>query len=67
MAAGNRGAGRRDEGHHPGGRLGNSPLSSHAGEQQTAASGVRQTDDLLPPLDADVGRHPRGAGDLNPP
>ncbi len=32
-------------------------------DQQAAAAGVRQADDLLPAQRADAGRHPRGPGD----
>ena len=51
--------GARDEGHRPGRRLGHAALPDDAGDQQAAAAGLRQADDLLPARDADAGRHPR--------
>ena len=53
-------AGRRShEGHHSGRRLGHAALPADARDQQAAAAGLRQADDLLSAVDADAGRHPR--------
>ena len=51
---------RDHEGHHPGRRLGHASAPDHAGHQQAAHAGLRQADGLLPAVDADDGRHPRG-------
>ena len=45
--------------HHPRRRLRHPAASGHAGDQQAAAAGLRQADDLLPAEHADAGRHPR--------
>src|SRR3546814_1827126 len=34
--------------HHPSRRLGHAAVSDHPGDQQAAAAGLRQADDLLP-------------------
>ena len=39
------------------GGAGTAPLSADAHHQQTTAAGLRQTDDLLPALDAHAGGH----------
>ena len=44
------------EGHHPGRRLRHPAASAHPRDQQAAAAGLRQADDLLPAVDADAGR-----------
>ena len=49
---------RTDEGHRSGRRLRHAALPDDAGDQQAAAAGLRQADDLLPDRDADAGRHP---------
>ncbi len=48
---------------HPGGRHRIAPPPDHACGEQAAGAGLRQADDLLPALDADARRDPRGAGD----
>ena len=48
--------------HHPGRRFRHAAVSADPGRQQAAAAGLRQADDLLPAVDADARRHPRGAG-----
>ena len=53
------------QGHHPGRRLGDAALSHHPRGEQAAPAGLRQADDLLPAVDADARRHPRGAPDLD--
>ena len=40
-------------------RLRHTPLAAAHTRQQTTDAGIRQTDDLLPALDADARRHPR--------
>ena len=45
------------------GGSGHPPLSDHPGRQQAAVTGVRQTDDLLPAVHVDDGRHSRRPGD----
>ena len=49
------------EGHHPRRRLGHAAAPHHPGHLQAAHADLRQADGLLPALDADDGRHPRGA------
>ena len=51
---------------HPGGRHRQPALPDHPGRQQAAHAGLRQADDLLPALDADDGRRPRGPGHHHP-
>ncbi len=53
---------KRDEGHHPGRRRRHPAAPGHACDQQAAAAGLRQADDLLPAVDADAGGHPRDPG-----
>ena len=50
-----------DEGHHPGRRLRHQASPRDPGDQQAAAAGLRQADDLLPDVGPDAGadqRHP---------
>jgi hypothetical protein len=49
------------QGHHPGRRFRHAPVSDHQGDQQAAAAGVRQADDLLPAERAHARGHPRSA------
>ena len=51
---------------HPGRRHRQPAVPDHAGGQQAAHAGLRQADDLLPAVDADDGRHPRGPGHHHP-
>ena len=53
------------QGHHPGRRLGHAALPDHPRGEQAAPAGLRQADDLLPAVDADARRDPRGAADLD--
>src|SRR3569832_1352773 len=50
---------RTYEVHYSRGRIGDAPLSPHAGGEQAIAAGVRQAHGVLPAVDADAGRHPR--------
>ena len=49
------------EGHHPRRRLGIAAASVDARRQQAADADLQQADGLLPAVDADAVRHPRGA------
>ena len=60
--AGPRSLGSAHEGDHPGRRHRHAAAPDHAGDQQAADAGLRQADDLLPAVDADAGRDPRGPG-----
>ena len=55
----------RHEGDHPGWRHGVTAPPDHAGHVETAPARLRQTDDLLPTVGADAGRHPGGPGHHN--
>ncbi len=53
------------QGNRARGRPRHQALSGDDGDQQAAAAGLRQADDLLPDLGADAGRHPRDPGHLD--
>ena len=49
--------------HHPGRRFRHPAAPGDHGHQQATGAGLRQADDLLPAVDADLRRHLRRAGD----
>ena len=53
-------------GDRPGRGHGQPAVPDHAGGQQAADAGLRQADGLLPAVDADDGRRPRGPGHHHP-
>src|SRR5271170_3733083 len=51
--------------HHSRGRIGHAPLSRYPRTSEEPAAGVRQTDGVLPALNANAGRYPRNFADLD--